>query len=402
MFFQRVSRGERRGAHRWYGPLSWTPARHTARGEPVLPRGTTPAGAGGGRRRGDGVAPGAAPGRGRPPGADRHRGVRVPGLRPDQPRAAAPSCWRTRRYGPIVERRARRGLGDRRRRRSGGRSTWPRGSRRGRRRPWQTFAEDVATIVAMELAQLALLEEFFEVPVREARLSFGYSIGELSAMVVGGVFTLEQLLPDPARLSPTIARRWPPTRRWACSSRGARRCTLEDVQALCTAVSSEGHGLIGPSAYLSPNTVLVIGQGDTLDRLETADARVTCPPRRYSAPQAEPAGRRCTRRSSGSGTSRTGRPMALYTIGGRPAAADADGRLVRHRHGELRRVQQPATLLIRWIDHPQRLWDVIDETLVAGVDLVIHVGPAPNLIPATFERLSNNVAQTARQPLPVR
>ena len=28
--------------------------------------------------------------------------------------------------------------------------------------------------------------------------------------------------------------------------------------------------------------------------------------------------------------------------------------------------------LIRWVDHPQLLWDVIYETLVEGVDLVIH------------------------------
>jgi [acyl-carrier-protein] S-malonyltransferase len=48
-------------------------------------------------------------------------------------------------------------------------------------------------------------------------------------------------------------------------------------------------------------------------------------------------------------------------------------------------------ILIRWVDHPQRLWDVIYETLGAGVDLIVHVGPAPNLVPATFERLSNNV-----------
>src|SRR6478672_10939390 len=49
--------------------------------------------------------------------------------------------------------------------------------------------------------------------------------------------------------------------------------------------------------------------------------------------------------------------------------------------------------LARWVDHPQLLWDVIMETLVAGVELLVHVGPAPNLIPATFERLSNNVGK---------
>src|SRR4029078_2342018 len=42
-----------------------------------------------------------------------------------------------------------------------------------------------------------------------------------------------------------------------------------DVQRLCTAVSSEGKGLVGPSAYLSPNTALLLGQGSTLGRVES-------------------------------------------------------------------------------------------------------------------------------------
>src|SRR5262249_48633246 len=44
-------------------------------------------------------------------------------------------------------------------------------------------------------------------------------------------------------------------------------------------------------------------------------------------------------------------------------------------------------------DHPQRLWDVIETTLSEGVETVIHVGPAPSLIAATFARLSNNVVR---------
>jgi [acyl-carrier-protein] S-malonyltransferase len=48
-------------------------------------------------------------------------------------------------------------------------------------------------------------------------------------------------------------------------------------------------------------------------------------------------------------------------------------------------------LLHRWVDHPQRLWNMIYRTLVAGVETVVHVGPAPNLIPATFKRLSEDV-----------
>jgi [acyl-carrier-protein] S-malonyltransferase len=41
---------------------------------------------------------------------------------------------------------------------------------------------------------------------------------------------------------------------------------------------------------------------------------------------------------------------------------------------------------------PER-WDVIYDTFAAGVELVVHVGPQPNLIPATFSRLSNNVSK---------
>ncbi|HYO25782.1 MAG TPA: hypothetical protein VEQ85_12645, partial [Lacipirellulaceae bacterium] len=50
-------------------------------------------------------------------------------------------------------------------------------------------------------------------------------------------------------------------------------------------------------------------------------------------------------------------------------------------------------LLRRWVDQPQRLWDAVCETLAADVKTVVHVGPDPNLVPATFTRLSENVRQ---------
>jgi [acyl-carrier-protein] S-malonyltransferase len=49
-------------------------------------------------------------------------------------------------------------------------------------------------------------------------------------------------------------------------------------------------------------------------------------------------------------------------------------------------------ILHQWVDHPQRLWDAIYETLASGVTTVLHVGPSPNIIPATFRRLSEDVA----------
>jgi [acyl-carrier-protein] S-malonyltransferase len=54
-------------------------------------------------------------------------------------------------------------------------------------------------------------------------------------------------------------------------------------------------------------------------------------------------------------------------------------------------------LIAQWIDHPQRLWDVLYETLAAGVETVVHVGPEANLIPSTFERISKNVREQTQQ-----
>src|SRR3954462_5569228 len=69
--------------------------------------------------------------------------------------------------------------------------------RAGEKTSLETFPHDIATIVAMELAQLELLGELFAIPIRRTRLTFGYSIGELSALIFGGSFTLESLLPVP-------------------------------------------------------------------------------------------------------------------------------------------------------------------------------------------------------------
>ncbi len=50
-------------------------------------------------------------------------------------------------------------------------------------------------------------------------------------------------------------------------------------------------------------------------------------------------------------------------------------------------------ILNRWVDYPQRLWDVVDRTIASGIEALIHVGPHPNIIPATIQRISQNVQQ---------
>lgn len=252
-----------------------------------------------------------------------------------------------------------------------------------------TFAEDIGTIVSMELAQIALMEEFFGIAVREARQSFGYSLGEMAAMVVGGVFTMEQLLPVPLGCADDSAALAADSTLGIIFSRGPA-IPLNDVQDLCTAVSSEGRGMVGVSAYLSPNTLLVIGQGDTLDRLERAMPSVL-PERtmlRRKSHKLPPLHtpivwqRNVPNRAA----------VALYKIGGGLTAPTP--KVISCVTGSASYDALNARdTLIRWVDHPQLLWDAISETLVEGVDLVVHAGPAPNLIPATFDRLSNNVTK---------
>jgi [acyl-carrier-protein] S-malonyltransferase len=251
----------------------------------------------------------------------------------------------------------------------------------------ESFAEDVALIVAMELAQLTILEKVFEVPVQGARLSIGYSIGELSAMVLGGVFTLEQILPIPLEFAADCAALAQDATLGVLFSRGSI-LHPEDVERLCTAVSSQGAGLVGPSAYLSPNTVLVIGQADTLDRLENlmseylpAKTNLRRKPHRWPPLHTPLVWQKNI-------PNRTA--MALYRVGGglqKPRPTIVSCVTGSASYDEL----NSRDLLIQWVDHPQRLWDVIYETLGSGIDLVVHVGPGPNLIPATFERIANNV-----------
>ena len=59
-------------------------------------------------------------------------------------------------------------------------------------------------------------------------------------------------------------------------------------------------------------------------------------------------------------------------------------------------------ILRQWVDHPQRLWDAVYETLAAGIQTVIHVGPDPNIVPATFARLGDNVVAQGKAHLGMR
>src|SRR5260370_10845708 len=69
--------------------------------------------------------------------------------------------------------------------------------RRGEETDLDSSAEAISLIVAMEMAQLRLLKDFFGVEYSQARLGFGYSLGELAALVAGGVMEMRHGLRAP-------------------------------------------------------------------------------------------------------------------------------------------------------------------------------------------------------------
>ncbi len=265
--------------------------------------------------------------------------------------------------------------------------------RRASRCRWRPSRQDVATIVAIETAQIEILKTVFDVPVQEARLSFGHSIGELSTLVLGGVYRMDELLPVPLVLAPDCAELARDTAAAVLSFHGGL-LDFDEVRKLCHTVSRRGLGLVGPSTYLAPNTVLLLGQGKTLDVLE------------QEMPDHLPSG--CVLKRKADHWPPLHTPlvwernipnrsaMALYhTSGGQsrplpPVVSCVTGAVSYDEFNS-------RDLLIDWSDHPQRLSDVIDYTLAAGVQLIIHVGPEPRLLPTTFDRLSSVVKKQLRK-----
>src|SRR5436190_12499048 len=75
----------------------------------------------------------------------------------------------------------------------------------GRETTLATYGESVALVTALEEAQLELLQTHFEISIRSARVCFGYSLGEVSALVASGVLTYEDALQVPLALADDCA-----------------------------------------------------------------------------------------------------------------------------------------------------------------------------------------------------
>jgi len=259
--------------------------------------------------------------------------------------------------------------------------------RRGEETSLDSFADAVALIMGAEIAQVQLLREFFGIEYHQAKLATGYSLGEISAGVCGGLFKLEDAMRVPVSLAGVCAELGRDVSMGILFSLGPA-LDLDVVNHLCIEINCRQQGVMGISSYLSPNTVLLLGQRNTVETfreemktrfpkqvhlrknehhwppLHTPILWQACVPNRAAVTMHELPG--------GFGIPR---PPILSMVTGKTSYNQYNAREILHR----------------WVDHPQRVWDVVCESLQAGVEQIIHLGPAPNLLPATYKRLSENV-----------
>ncbi len=253
----------------------------------------------------------------------------------------------------------------------------------------EDYVEAISLVVAVEVAQMRLLSELHEVDTSRAKLAFGYSLGELTAVSFGGMFPMDEVIRVPLAMAKDCVALAEHTTMGVLFSRGP---TIDENQVirLCQQITGEGRGTIGISAVLSPNTLLLIGQADTVSRFKEV-MHDLLPHRAHlklNANRWPPLHTPIVRQMQI--PDRASVMMELVPGGLTPACPPVfslvTGKMSYNDHSA-------REVLRQWADHPQRLWDAIDETLAAGVETVVHVGPEPNVVPSTFRRLSENVQQ---------
>lgn len=253
----------------------------------------------------------------------------------------------------------------------------------------EQYSSAVALIVAMEMAQLRLLRECHGIDYSHAKLAFGYSLGEMTAVCATGAFSPEDLIRIPLVMARDCAELARDVTLGVLFSRD-EPVPEEDVHRLCVQITHEGQGTIGVSSMLSPNSYLVIGQRDSMERFKAALPKRLAPAvhlrinNHHWPPLHTPIVRQryVPDRASVLMEALPGRPFPT-----RPGVVSLVTGKRNYNEYSAREI------LRKWIDHPQRLWDGLCETLAAGVKTIIHIGPEPNLVPATFSRLSENVRQ---------
>ena len=270
--------------------------------------------------------------------------------------------------------------------------------RDGKERSLETYGEALSLIVAMEMAQLELLKTQFNIDYTGAKLSLGYSLGEIAALVAGRIMAATEAIKVPLSLCEDCVALARDVTLGILFTRSAE-LPQDDIRRLCLRINSEGKGVIGISSYLSPNSLLLMGQQDTLDRFKELAAEqlsVKVSLRKNSdvwPPLHTPI---VWERNIPNRAAHLMHTLAIRLVEPQPTVLS----LVT---GHLSYTELSARSLIhQWVDHPQRLWEAVCEVLSRDVKTIIHIGPEPNLIPATFKRLSENIAAQTQKSISMR
>lgn len=251
----------------------------------------------------------------------------------------------------------------------------------------ETYGEAVCLIIAAERAQLEILRDLYGIEFNSARLAVGYSLGEVSALVATGVYSLEALLTPILKLSDDCVELARSVRMGIVFSRGPALDTLA-IERLCVEITARNQGTICISSYLAPNSVLVLGQDRSLDLMREElkqrfprEIHVKENPDRWPpihtaiVRQRNIPDRASVMLETVPGGFQAPSIPIISAITGAASYDDFNSRQI----------------LYDWVDHPQKLWSVIERLLASDIHRIIHLGPEPNIIPATLKRLSMNI-----------
>ncbi|MBB03524.1 MAG: hypothetical protein CMJ47_12820 [Planctomyces sp.] len=265
----------------------------------------------------------------------------------------------------------------------------------GRPSSLETYSPDLATIVATELAHWDALRDILgKDGCSRIRLLTGYSLGEVTAVIVAGLMSFEAAMAPILELSVDAAVLAPAVSMGIVFSRGPS-LDVEVIREKCIDLTARGNGIIAISTYLSPNTVLLMGEGDTVDQFKAEMA--DCLPRsvhlrknpHHWPPLHTPIVLKKHLRDRAAVMLQTAECKPILPELPILSCVEGDiaynGRNTRH-------------LMTDWVDHPQLLWDCVHAMLCMGIDQVIHLGPEPNILPATLTRLADNVQSQLDKP----